>query len=173
MGTAYHCHPGTPVNSDPSANHSTAPELPWIVDAHHHLWDLRANYYPWLSDRIGPRMYGDYASVRRDYLVQDFRADIGTLPVRKSVHVPAEHDARDPVRETRWLQAVAGAPGSGGYPHAIVAYADLLRHGERSRRDARRAPRERQRPRILPLAPATSEIGLRAAGRRRIAPGER
>lgn len=113
------------MNRDPSANHSTPPEVPWIVDAHHHLWDLRANYYPWLSDRIGPRMYGDYASLRRDYLVQDFRADIGTLPVRKSVHVQAEHDARDPVRETRWLQAVAGAPGSGGYPHAIVAYADL------------------------------------------------
>ena len=113
------------MHNSASPNRPTSPALPWIVDAHHHLWDLRANYYPWLSDRIGPRMYGDYSAIRRDYLVDDFRGDIGALPVRKSVHVQAEHDAADPVRETRWLQAVADAPGSGGYPHAIVAYADL------------------------------------------------
>ena len=47
------------------------------------------------------------------------------LDLVKSVHVQAEHDAADPVRETRWLQSVADAPGSGGFPHAIVAYADL------------------------------------------------
>jgi predicted TIM-barrel fold metal-dependent hydrolase len=104
---------------------ATPSTLRRIVDAHHHLWDLRANYYPWLTDRIGPRMYGDYQAIRRDYQLQDFRADIGALPVCKSVHVQAEHDAGDPVRETRWLQAVADTPGGGGYPHAIVAYADL------------------------------------------------
>jgi predicted TIM-barrel fold metal-dependent hydrolase len=93
-----------------------------IVDAHHHLWDLAANYYPWLTDRVGPRMYGDYAAIRRNYLVDDFRRDIGALPVVKSVHVQAEHDHADPVRETRWLQAQAERHG---YPHAIVAYADL------------------------------------------------
>jgi predicted TIM-barrel fold metal-dependent hydrolase len=93
-----------------------------IVDAHHHLWDLDANYYPWLTDRVGPRMYGDYAAIRRNYLLEDFRRDIGSLPVVKSIHVQAEHDHADPVRETRWLQAVAD---EGGYPHGIVAYADL------------------------------------------------
>lgn len=101
------------------------PDQRYFVDAHHHLWDLKSNYYPWLTDRIGPRMYGDYEAIRRSYLLADFRADIGALPVRKSVHVQAEHDAADPVRETRWLQAVADAPASGGFPHAIVAYADL------------------------------------------------
>jgi predicted TIM-barrel fold metal-dependent hydrolase len=113
------------MNSHPRPNSSTPSTLHQIVDAHHHLWDLRANYYPWLTDRIGPRMYGDYQAIRHDYQLQDFRADIGALPVRKSVHVQAEHDSGDPVRETRWLQAVADAPDSGGYPHAIVAYADL------------------------------------------------
>lgn len=93
-----------------------------IVDAHHHLWNLDANYYPWLTDRVGPRMYGDYAAIRRNYLLEDFRRDIGSLPVVKSIHVQAEHDHADPVRETRWLQAVAD---EGGYPHGIVAYADL------------------------------------------------
>jgi predicted TIM-barrel fold metal-dependent hydrolase len=99
-----------------------AAALTRIIDAHHHLWDLSANYYPWLADRIGPRMYGDYAAIRRNYRVADFRRDIGSVPVVKSVHVQAEHDHADPVRETRWLQAVAE---NGGYPHAIVAYADL------------------------------------------------
>ncbi len=95
-----------------------------IIDAHHHLWDLSANYYPWLSDRIGPRMFGEYAQIRRNYLFQDFLHDIGTLPVVKSVHVQAEHDHADPVRETRWLQGLAD---SDGFPHAIVAHADLSR----------------------------------------------
>lgn len=113
------------MSSRPHPDRSPPSTLHRIVDAHHHLWDLRANYYPWLTDRIGPRMYGDYRAIRRDYLQQDFRADIGELPVRKSIHVQAEIDARDPVRETRWLQAVAESPDGGGYPHAIVAYADL------------------------------------------------
>ena len=99
-----------------------ASALTRIVDAHHHLWDLAANYYPWLTDRVGPRMYGDYAAIRRNYLVADYRRDVDSIPVTKSVHVQAEHDHADPVRETRWLQAQARR---GGYPHAIVAYADL------------------------------------------------
>ena len=96
-----------------------------IIDAHHHLWDLSLNYYPWLSDRVGPRMYGDYAAIRRNYLREDFEADIGGLPVVASVHVQAEHDHTDPVRETRWLQSVAETSGSHGFPHAIVAFEDL------------------------------------------------
>jgi predicted TIM-barrel fold metal-dependent hydrolase len=96
-----------------------------IIDAHHHLWDLDLNYYPWLSDRVGPRMYGDYAAIRKDYLLDDFKADIGSLPVVASVHVQAEHDHTDPLRETRWLQSVADAPGSGGFPQAIVGFEDL------------------------------------------------
>lgn len=99
-----------------------ASALTRIIDAHHHLWDLAANYYPWLTDRIAPRMYGDYAAIRRNYLVDDFRRDIGSVPVVKSVHVQAEHDHSDPVRETRWLQAEAERCG---FPHAIIAYADL------------------------------------------------
>jgi predicted TIM-barrel fold metal-dependent hydrolase len=93
-----------------------------IVDTHHHLWDLSANYYPWLSDRIVAKPYGDYAAIRWNYLVPDFTADIGDLPVVKSVHLNAGHDPSDPVRETRWLQAIAG---SNGPPHAIVADVDL------------------------------------------------
>jgi predicted TIM-barrel fold metal-dependent hydrolase len=97
-----------------------------IIDPHHHLWDLSANYYPWLVDEIRPRLCGEYSAIRKNYLVGDFRRDIGELDVVKSVHVQAEHDRRDPVRETRWLQAIADDKAvSRGFPHGIVAYADL------------------------------------------------
>jgi predicted TIM-barrel fold metal-dependent hydrolase len=98
-----------------------------IVDAHHHLWDLEANYYPWLTNHITPRICGDYAAIRKDYLLADYLGDIGEYKVVKSVHVQAEHDPRDPVRETAWLQAIAddASANSRGFPNAIVAYTDL------------------------------------------------
>ncbi|HYF20239.1 MAG TPA: amidohydrolase family protein [Ramlibacter sp.] len=95
------------------------------VDTHFHIWDLKANYYPWLTDKVQPRVIGEYAAIRKDYLITDFFADIGQTGVTKAVHVQAEHDPSDPVRETRWLQQVADQPGSRGFPQAIVAYADL------------------------------------------------
>ena len=91
-----------------------------FIDAHHHLWDLSANYYPWLVDRITPRFYGDYTAIRKNYLLADFVRDIADQPVVKSVHVQAECDHRDPVRETRWLQGVAdAAENQRGFPNAI------------------------------------------------------
>ena len=96
-----------------------------IIDCHHHLWDLTANYYPWLTDKIGTRVCGDYAVIRKNYLLGDFFRDAAGLNLVKSVHVQAEIDHRDPVRETRWLQAVADGPDSRGFPHGIVAYANL------------------------------------------------
>ena len=84
-----------------------------IVDAHHHLWDLGKLHYPWLAEPIDHPM-GDYAAIRRNYLIGDFRADAARLELVKSVHVQAEVDHADPVAETAWLQAVAGDPASGG-----------------------------------------------------------
>jgi predicted TIM-barrel fold metal-dependent hydrolase len=95
------------------------------VDTHFHVWDLEANYYPWLTDRVQPRVIGEYAAIRRNYLIDEFLADVGDTGVTKAVHIQAEHDPNDPVRETRWLQQVADTEGSHGFPHAIVAYADL------------------------------------------------
>ncbi|AME26951.1 amidohydrolase family protein [Burkholderia sp. PAMC 26561] len=95
------------------------------IDTHFHIWDLQTNYYPWLTDNVQPRVIGDYAAIRKDYLIEDFLGDIAGSDVEKAVHIQAEHDSRDPVRETRWLQQVADAPASRGFPHAIVAYADL------------------------------------------------
>jgi predicted TIM-barrel fold metal-dependent hydrolase len=96
-----------------------------IIDTHHHLWDLKENYYPWLTDKIGENICGDYTAIRKDYLITEFLTDIANQNVAKSVHVQAGHDPSDPVRETRWLQKVADGPGSRSIPHGIVAYADF------------------------------------------------
>ncbi|UCF89724.1 MAG: amidohydrolase family protein, partial [Desulfobacterales bacterium] len=61
----------------------------------------------------------------RNYLLVDFLRDASAVNVVKSVHVQAEHDPSDPVRETRWLQAIADRPGSRGFPHGLVAFADF------------------------------------------------
>lgn len=96
-----------------------------IVDAHHHLWDLQENRYPWLTDQITTRVCGEYSAIRKNYLLEDLFRDAAEVKLIKSVHVQAEIDRSDPVRETRWLQAIADRTGSRGFPHGIVAFADL------------------------------------------------
>lgn len=96
-----------------------------IIDSHHHLFDLDAVYYPWLTDKPNPRFLLDgYEALKRDYSPDDFRADWGGLRVVKSVHVEAEADHGDPLAETRWLARVMEG---GPLPSAIVAHAWL--HG--------------------------------------------
>jgi predicted TIM-barrel fold metal-dependent hydrolase len=94
-----------------------------IVDAHHHLWDLQRNHYPWLEAVPDPGAWiGDITPIRRDYLVDDYVRDARSCGVVRTVHVQAEWDPADPVGETRWLQEVAGRHG---FPHGIVAAARL------------------------------------------------
>jgi predicted TIM-barrel fold metal-dependent hydrolase len=102
------------------------------VDAHHHLWDLEENNYPWLDPNQKAELLPNFADLCRDYRVEDYRSDCANQNIVKSVHVQAEHDESDPVRETAWLQKVADDPSSGGFPHAIVAYADLSKPGVES-----------------------------------------
>jgi predicted TIM-barrel fold metal-dependent hydrolase len=93
------------------------------VDAHHHLWDISLNRHPWLKQPpFEHRTYGDWANLRRSFLIEDFLADSMPHSVVKSVHVQADWDASDPVGETRWCQSIADRHG---FPHAIVAFANL------------------------------------------------
>ena len=102
-----------------------------IVDPHHHLWDRDLHPYPWLADPTVSGLVGDTTPLCRNYLLADFMADAASVELVKSVHLQAEiaHDLA--VEETRWLQGIADAPGSGGFPHGIVAYADLVRSAGR------------------------------------------
>jgi predicted TIM-barrel fold metal-dependent hydrolase len=95
-----------------------------IIDPHQHLWDLERHDYPWLRPET-PHPAGDLTPICQSYRLDDFLADAAGLELVKSVHLQAEIDRRDPVAETAWLQAIADAPGSRGFPHGIVGFADL------------------------------------------------
>ena len=71
------------------------------------------------------RFFGDPGPIQKDYLIRDFLADIGHLPVRGSVHVQVGAVAEDAVKESRWLQSVSKQPEARGLPNAIVGFCDL------------------------------------------------
>lgn len=94
-----------------------------IIDAHHHLWDLAGGHYPWLTEGSGIAALGDVAYMRRNYLPDDYEADIRGQGVVASVHVEAVWDrTRSPVEETAWLAALPRPPGIAA---RIVAAAPL------------------------------------------------
>jgi len=97
-----------------------------IVDAHHHLWDLdnKKTSYAWLMVKQGEAFFGDYGTIRKSYLLEDYLEDAKNQNIIKSVHVQAEHDDDKPVNETAWLQMVADKHSS-KLPSAIVAFADF------------------------------------------------
>lgn len=94
-----------------------------IIDAHHHFWDPIQNYYPWLRDEpmISFR-YGDYSSLRKPFLPDDYFTAAGGHRIVKTVTMEGEWDPADPVGETAWIQALAEEHGS---PQAHVAQAWL------------------------------------------------
>ena len=100
-----------------------------IVDAHHHLWDLENNEtsYAWLMVAEGEAFFGDYAAIRKSYLLEDYIKDAQNQNLIKSVHVQAEHDDDKPVNETAWLQSLADNHSS-KLPNAIVAFADFSKN---------------------------------------------
>jgi len=100
-----------------------------IVDAHHHLWDLNNadTKYSWLMVTEGEAFFGDYAAIRKSYLIEDYLEDAKNQNIIKSVHVQAEHDDDKPVNETAWLQNLADTHSS-NLPNAIVAFADFSKN---------------------------------------------
>lgn len=100
-----------------------------IVDAHHHLWDLNNadTKYSWLMVTEGEAFFGDYAAIRKNYLLEDYIEDTKNQNIIKSVHVQAEHDDDKPVNETAWLQNLADTHSS-KLPNAIVAFADFSKN---------------------------------------------
>jgi predicted TIM-barrel fold metal-dependent hydrolase len=106
------------------AEHAKAADFP-IVDPHQHFWDLSRNYYPWLCDPKPVHFrYGDYSSLKRNYLPPDYLRDAGGLNIVKTVHEDALWDPADPAGETRWLESVAAEYG---YPHACIGSALFAR----------------------------------------------
>jgi predicted TIM-barrel fold metal-dependent hydrolase len=92
-----------------------------IIDAHHHLHDL-AHSYPWLEDPAQPlRYHGDDTPLRRSYLLEDYRADVGDLKLVGSVHV--ENGAADAMGEVARIDRISA---TSGLPSVQVAKVSLL-----------------------------------------------
>jgi len=94
-------------------------DAPPIVDAHHHLWDLGHNHYPWLVDQSHGGFLGDYSALKRNYLPDDYRRDSAGLGVVATVHVEAEMDRTRQVAETAWLHEIHAQYGM---PNAVVGH---------------------------------------------------
>jgi predicted TIM-barrel fold metal-dependent hydrolase len=91
-----------------------------IVDAHHHIW--RQADLPWLSGPMQPRIFGPYEPIRRDYTIAEYLDDLAGSGVTRSVYVQTNWTKEGFEEEAKWVQRTADQHG---WPHAIVAYADL------------------------------------------------
>jgi predicted TIM-barrel fold metal-dependent hydrolase len=76
------------------------------IDAHHHLWDLRRFPYHWLAPDSPPRPFGDHGSLKRNYLLADYRADIAGSGIVASVFMEANAGAAE-AAEIEWLDEIA------------------------------------------------------------------
>jgi predicted TIM-barrel fold metal-dependent hydrolase len=100
------------------------PAIPF-VDTHFHLHDMKhpTLRWSWLeTDAIHPAL-GDIDAIKaQHYWVQDYLAETRFSNVVKAIHVQAALGSKDPVEETKWLQAFADRFG---FPHGIVAECHL------------------------------------------------
>ena len=101
-------------------------EIEWI-DAHHHLWDLSRVDYPWLQARGEVRFFGQPDPIRKDYLVDDYRADIQGR-ISRSIHVQVGARPGHELLETEFIADCSVASG-GHLPAGAVAAVDLGRSG--------------------------------------------
>ena len=93
---------------------------PLVIDAHHHVW--RQADLAWLQGPPQPRIFGEYAAIRRDYPIEEYAAEARAAGVVRSVYVQTNWPAGREEEEVAWVQAEADRHG---FPHAIVGYADL------------------------------------------------
>ena len=97
-----------------------------FVDTHVHFYDMQHPelfYEHWQPGVPHPTLGWQIQRLaERNYLAEDYVAETRNANVTKAVHVQAAIGSKDPVKETEWLQAAADRTG---FPHGIVAHADL------------------------------------------------
>ncbi len=97
-----------------------------FVDAHVHFYDMHHPdlfYGDWQPGVPHPFLGMQLQKLAEmNYLAEDYIAETRNADVTKAIHVQAAIGTEDPVKETEWLQAAADRTG---FPHAIVAHADL------------------------------------------------
>ena len=76
-------------------------------------------YYAWLQPGWKHPILGDIEGIQAQrYWADEYVAETRFANVTKSIHVQAALGIKDPVEETKWLQAFADRLG---HPHGIVA----------------------------------------------------
>ena len=97
-----------------------------FVDAHVHFYDMQHPelFYGHWQPGVPHPFLGEQIQrlAERSYFAEDYIAETRNANVVKAVHVQAAIGTQDPVAETEWLQEAAERTG---FPHGIVAYADL------------------------------------------------
>jgi predicted TIM-barrel fold metal-dependent hydrolase len=91
-----------------------------VIDGHHHI--CRQADPPWLVGPMQPRIFGPCEPIRRDYPIEEFRADFAGSGGVKSVYVQANWPPSAFEDDAAGVQRTAERAG---WPHAIVAYADM------------------------------------------------
>ncbi len=85
-----------------------------IIDAHHHLWDLKRLRYDWLNE---------VPAINRSYFISDYQEAISGLNVVKSVFAQANATSECSRDETLWILSLADSPGT---PiEGVVAWAPI------------------------------------------------
>lgn len=97
-----------------------------FVDTHVHYYDMQHPdlfYAHWQPD-VNPPLIGTKMRKlgEQNFVAEDYIALTRNANVSKAIHVQAAIGSKDPVEETEWLQEAADRSG---FPHGIVAYADL------------------------------------------------
>ncbi len=92
-----------------------------LVDSHFHVW--RRQDLPWLSGPMAPRIFGPYEPIRRDYAIEEYKADAESASIAKAVYVQPNWPIERAVDEVRWVEELAQRTG---WPHAIVGTANLM-----------------------------------------------
>ena len=97
-----------------------------FVDTHVHFYDMQHPelfYAHWQPDVVHPTLGIQTRKLgERNFIAEDYIDLTHDAIVTKAVHVQAAIGSKDPVKETEWLQEAADRTG---FPHGIVAYADL------------------------------------------------
>lgn len=91
-----------------------------MIDAHHHIW--RQADLPWLLGPEQPRIFGPYAPIKRDYLIEEYLSDLQGTGITGSVYVQANWAPNWALDEARW---VADESARAGWPMTIVGFADM------------------------------------------------
>ncbi|MFC7397560.1 amidohydrolase family protein [Chelatococcus sp. GCM10030263] len=93
-----------------------------IIDCHQHFFDARRLNYPVFAQRSEgfEVLVGDYSTLPRVYLPEDYARDTAGFNVVKTVW--AEFMSDDPVGEMRWAGALAQATGR---PNGMIGLVDF------------------------------------------------